>query len=234
MGFRLENDPNTQPKTPIQHGILLRTYHKSMDVIMLSNSFQYLNQKFFKKKNNLTNFQRLSLGLMALMLGSASANVIVFADDSSIDKTFLIKWPGTPQTHDYIQFTMASNATIKDKIDTINPVFCANPEARNGHECTAIKVSKKVGCSAGELLEVKGNAFYCDHVLIGYGKKQSMTGKPVELFNFNGIIPEGKLFAYGGNPDSYDSRYYGFVDVESVTKLIGIIDLKPFFKNNET
>lgn|GEM_PF-960679 len=40
---------------------------------------------------------------------------------------------------------------------------------------------------------------------------QNMEGKPMPMIS-PGIIPEGKLFVTGTNTDSYDSRYWGYID----------------------
>jgi signal peptidase I/conjugal transfer pilin signal peptidase TrbI len=108
-------------------------------------------------------------------------------------------------------------------------VFCSNEDAVETGECKGIKVTKKVGCVAGDLLEVrKGHAYFCNHVLIGHAKDTTKDGQPLDVFMYNGRVPDGKLFAFGTHKDSYDSRYFGFVDVSRVKRLKGLFDAKPF------
>jgi len=41
----------------------------------------------------------------------------------------------------------------------------------------------------------------------------------VEAFSFSGKVPDGALFVVGDSPDSYDSRYFGFLRKEDVIKI---------------
>lgn len=75
---------------------------------------------------------------------------------------------------------------------------------------------KRVVCGPGSVLEVRGRDFYCDGRYLGRAKERSRKGEPVEPFRYSGIIPGGKFFVMGSHEDSFDSRYFGFVDASSV------------------
>jgi len=80
---------------------------------------------------------------------------------------------------------------------------------------------KRVVCTAGQRLRVRNREFFCDGVFLGRAKTRSKRGVAVEAFRYDGVIPEGLLFVMGCHPDSYDSRYFGFVrvsDVEAVAR----------------
>ena len=80
-----------------------------------------------------------------------------------------------------------------------------------------LKTTKKVGCVSGDSLSVKWKKhYYCNGTYLGYAKDKSIKGNPVENFIHNGIIPEGMLFVIGDHPDSYDSKYFGFLRKENV------------------
>lgn len=78
---------------------------------------------------------------------------------------------------------------------------------------------KEVVCFPGDVLEVRGRDYYCNGVYLGRAKERSKKGIPVDNFKWNGVIPEGMYFVMGVHPDSYDSRYYGFVSKE---RIIGV------------
>ena len=78
------------------------------------------------------------------------------------------------------------------------------------------KAMKQLKCKGGQTLTVKGRDFFCDNIFIGVAKEKTLSGKPLTLFVFNGVIPDGKLFVMGNHRDSYDSRYMGFIDRTSV------------------
>ena len=60
---------------------------------------------------------------------------------------------------------------------------------------------------------------FCGNRFLGVAKTKSMKGEPVQPFVFNGIVPINKVFATGGHKDSYDSRYFGFVERSKITGL---------------
>ncbi len=80
-------------------------------------------------------------------------------------------------------------------------------------------ISKKLVCGPGQTLTVTGLDFACDGHHIATAKVQTSDGKPLEPFAFNGTIPEGQAFAWGSHPDSFDSRYWGLVAIETTHRL---------------
>ena len=83
--------------------------------------------------------------------------------------------------------------------------------------CWPCLVVKYLKCDSGDRLEVKnGLDFFCNGIFLGRAKTHSKKGVPVKVFQYNGIIPQGKFFAFGGCVDSYDSRYVGFIDKKDI------------------
>ncbi|HAM52308.1 MAG TPA: hypothetical protein DCP92_17035 [Nitrospiraceae bacterium] len=86
---------------------------------------------------------------------------------------------------------------------------------------------KKLGCAEGEQLESagpEGRDFYCNGQYLGTAKHFSKTGKPLKTFQYKGVVPKGYLFAIGETRDSYDSKFWGFVNkqwiIGTVAKII--------------
>ncbi len=74
-------------------------------------------------------------------------------------------------------------------------------------------VMKILGCNEGELLTVDvEKKFYCNGEYLVRAKDLSLKGEPLQHFVFNGPVPKGVMFVMGQHKDSYDSRYFGFVD----------------------
>ncbi len=82
---------------------------------------------------------------------------------------------------------------------------------------------KKVACISGDLLVRKGRDFYCNDKYIGSAKIFDRNGSPAPLFEYNGVIPQGYYFAVGENIDSYDSKYWGFVNQNWVVGKVHVI-----------
>ena len=80
--------------------------------------------------------------------------------------------------------------------------------------CLAVKYN---ACDSGERLDVRNYIeFFCNGKFLGIAKTHSKKGVPVKVFQYHGIIPEGKFFAMGTCIDSYDSRYIGLEDKSAV------------------
>lgn len=77
-------------------------------------------------------------------------------------------------------------------------------------------VTKRVACAPGDRLRVEGRKYYCDGAYLGEAQERSLKGEPLENFVFEGKVPAGKLFVTGDHRNSWDSRYYGFVEVDDV------------------
>ena len=89
------------------------------------------------------------------------------------------------------------------------------------------KAIKRVGCAAGEVLFGKNGEFSCylpgndekpscDGTFLGKAKEFSLKGEKLPIFSYSGVVPEGKMFLIGSHKDSYDSRYFGFVNVKDI------------------
>lgn len=72
---------------------------------------------------------------------------------------------------------------------------------------------KVIGCNEGDQLTVDAEKkFYCNGEYMVRAKDISLKGEPLQHFVFNGQIPKGVMFVMGQHKDSFDSRYFGFVD----------------------
>lgn len=81
-------------------------------------------------------------------------------------------------------------------------------------------VIKQIWGFPGDLLRIdeKYNKVYINGELKGAILKTDRFGNPVEHFHYNGRIPQGKIFVMAPHPRSFDSRYYGFVEVKQLYK----------------
>ncbi|MBI1919707.1 MAG: S26 family signal peptidase [Geobacter sp.] len=76
---------------------------------------------------------------------------------------------------------------------------------------------KIIRCDEGDNLYVDaGKSFYCNGEFLGSAKDYSRKGEKMQYFAFNGNIPKGFMFVMGEHRDSYDSRYFGFVEKSRV------------------
>ncbi len=82
------------------------------------------------------------------------------------------------------------------------------------------RIIKKVGCAEGQFLQVSGRDYFCDGTWLGRAKEVSRSGKPTTPFVYEGRVPPGRVFVAGTHNDSYDSRYFGFLDAKEVRAIV--------------
>lgn len=79
---------------------------------------------------------------------------------------------------------------------------------------------KQVTCDQGERLTVKDKEYWCNgNEHLGKAKDLSLKGERLDNFAYNGIIPKGFCFVSGYHKDSYDSRYWGFLNKNDIRAL---------------
>lgn len=78
------------------------------------------------------------------------------------------------------------------------------------------EVVKRVACAKGDTLAVINKEYFCNGQNLGKAKEYSLKGEKLKNFSFFGEIPENMIFVSGSHIDSYDSRYFGFLNVEKV------------------
>jgi type IV secretory pathway protease TraF len=158
-------------------------------------------KKCYQRCNGMSKKKALKIVFIALMFVLIVFNNIMFVTTDSLGKNvFHIKgrFPKI-ERGDYVSLTV------------IYP-YSEIPEE--------IKVVKKIGCVEGQTLAVKGRNFYCDNFYLGRAREKTMSGKKVNMFVYNGKVPEGKVFLIAPHEYSFDSRYFGFVEVEKLELLL--------------
>lgn len=126
---------------------------------------------------------------------------VVIPTTPSIKYHLLLESSGVPAKGDYVDVEI-----YHTKID---------PER-------AVKLTKRVGCIAGEVLRYENGRHYCGDDYLGTVLKRTSRGEPLKAFEYTGQIPEGKVFLLGDHERSFDSRYFGFVNVDALQRLTPI------------
>jgi type IV secretory pathway protease TraF len=100
--------------------------------------------------------------------------------------------------------------------------FEAQSEVINNGEKALL--TKQVACVEGMTVSFNGTAFACDGKPLG-GEviRKTSDGREVKVSDFQGVIPEGKVFVIGTHPRSFDSRYLGLLDRKDIKRVEPIL-----------
>jgi len=141
--------------------------------------------------------------LALLLVGSWLPGRITVATSGSLDHRvfFLLPAPAKVELSDYLVFRRRDLSQVQSGL-------------RADHD----QMLKKVGCLPGEQLTMdEANRFFCNGRSLGQALEADSKGRPLPRFSFTGPVPAGKLFMVGTHPRSYDSKYYGFIDVHEIS-----------------
>jgi conjugal transfer pilin signal peptidase TrbI len=74
-------------------------------------------------------------------------------------------------------------------------------------------ITKRIACNESEEFKSDSNGdYYCNGRFLVRAKVRFLNGSTAERFNYKGNVPAGSMFVVGDHKDSYDSRYYGFIE----------------------
>ena len=130
----------------------------------------------------------------ALIISMAVPYLIIPVSES-IKPKVLIKMPGIkPERGDYITFELH------------------NAKLPNGKAF----LTKRLSCLPGDYLDGRAGAFFCNNHLVATALEKDGYNRPMTWFKFQGVIPKNRVFVVGDDPRSYDSRYWGFIPLDTV------------------
>lgn len=143
----------------------------------------------------------LVLALIALAIAFGMDRVVL-AHGESVPYTIFWKLPRSPaKKGDFVT------------LEVSHPIIGAQPKA----------LTKRLVCDAGDWLQLKEDAFYCNGERLGGFITRTWDDRPLQPFAFDGRIPEGKAFVMGTHPRSFDSRYFGLVDKARLIRLKTVV-----------
>ncbi|OCR99542.1 hypothetical protein A9K75_06635 [Campylobacter fetus subsp. testudinum] len=112
------------------------------------------------------------------------------------------------------KFFILEKKDIVEKLHNGDIVYALPP--KNNYVPDGKMVIKKIVCSSGQILNVVGKDFYCDHNYLFEAKTIDSRGNPIKQFVYNGAIPKDYYFIASFVPKSFDSRYFGLVGREQI------------------
>ena len=141
--------------------------------------------------------------LASFLVGAWLPGQITVATSASLDHRvfFLLPAPAKVELGDYLVFSHRGLSQVQQGL-------------RADHD----QMIKRVGCLPGEQLTMDAAShFFCNGRSLGQALEADSKGRPLPQFSFNGTVPADKLFMVGTHPRSYDSKYYGFIDVYEIS-----------------
>jgi len=86
-----------------------------------------------------------------------------------------------------------------------------------------VKLTKRIACLAGQRVNTIDRLVFCDNFFLGKALEFTASGQPLSVFKLDGPIPDGFVMVSGDSEDSFDSRYWGLIDVARLHKVIPLI-----------
>jgi len=153
-------------------------------------------------------WQACAIVLPLAMLAALGIPQIVWVMSPSIDAWGLRPAPGPIAKGDFVTFMLS------------HPLAGPRP----------VNVTKYALCMPGESLTMiekpsphdpakRDGYYYCDGVLLGVSKPFGRNGKRLEHLHWQGRLPAGRVYVGSHHPSGFDSRYFGPVPLERLTRM---------------
>ena len=155
-----------------------------------------------KKSIKITPKKLLIFSLIALiiylLIGTLFTQVVVNISDSHTG-TFFWKSDKSPVKNDFVYF------------DFRHPLLPKNFKT----------LSKKLVCIEGDNLVINDNFIVCNEQKYSIRRNQKTgSGKSIKQFYYDGIVPKNKGIVWGSNVESFDSRYWGFIEYHRLKTML--------------
>lgn len=162
---------------------------------------------------------KITKSKFALYLGAIVTSVIIGESiyQFGIKQNYQIALNESPSLPDY--FYVLKNRFLESDLKNGEVIAFSFPKRNDRYFSENYNFIKKISCSEFQKLSYYDGKYFCNERFIGEAKDTDSKGVSVEHFKFNGIIPNGHYFVMGTAENSYDSRYWGFVNRE---KILGV------------
>ncbi len=115
----------------------------------------------------------------------------------------------------YFHFAYYEDGPI-DKGEYVEFEF-SHPIVREGE---TVRLTKRVACMPGDVLTTKGRYLFCNDKFLGEALPKTESGKLLDAFVLNDVIPEGFVYLSGDSENSFDSRYWGLMDISNLHRVV--------------
>lgn len=142
---------------------------------------------------------RIGILLSSIAIVTIVSNKIVLPSTPSIPYHVMLLDDGPGTKGDYVNVEVPGAWIRKDK--------------------DRVLLSKRVACVEGEVLRFDNGVHFCGDEALGQVLEQASDGTELSPFKWNGPVPAGKAYIVGTHERSFDSRYFGFVDLAQTRRL---------------
>ena len=126
----------------------------------------------------------------------------------SIDAWVVHRSPGVVERGDLVSFTLSDPVAGPAPVSVTKYALCLSGDQ-------IVMVERPASLGGG-----RNGWYYCNGQLMGISKSAARSGKALDHWQPESArIPEGMIFVGSRHPDGYDSRYYGPVAIERLSRM---------------
>ena len=153
-------------------------------------------------------WQACAIVLPVAMLTALAMPRIVWVMSPSIEAWGLRPAPGPIAKGDFVMFTLSHPLAGPEPVNVTKYALCMP-----GESLTMIEKPSPHAPAA------RDGYYYCDGVLLGVSKPFGRNGQRLEHLRWQGRLPVGQVYVGSHHPSGFDSRYFGPVPLERLTRM---------------
>jgi type IV secretory pathway protease TraF len=160
--------------------------------------------------------KRLWLALAVILPVALAAALVLpritLVMSPSIDAWALREAPGPIVRGDFVRFTLRHPIAGAEPVSVTKLALCLP-----GDRLTKVEVPSMLDSSAFD------GRFFCNGRFLGMSLPRDRFNKRLAHMMWSGVVPPGMIYVGSHHPRGFDSRYFGLVPIEKLTRMTRIL-----------
>lgn len=141
----------------------------------------------------------------------------------SIDARVLRKAPGPIARGDYVMFEITHPIIGPAPVSVTKHASCLPGDTLTMIEVPSLDAQGPRTAGLGTAVEATDAGYFCNGRFLGKSLRLSASGRPLDHWRWSGVIPEGMVYVGSPHARGFDSRYFGLLPLDRLTRMSRIL-----------
>lgn len=148
---------------------------------------------------------------------------ITLVTSPSIDAWALRKAPGQILRGDYVMFEITHPMIGPEPVSITKHASCMPGDTLTMIEVPSLDAPGARTAGPRTAGGTTDAGYFCNGRFLGKSLRLSASGKPLDHWRWSGVIPEGMVYVGSPHARGFDSRYFGLLPLDRLTRMSRIL-----------